>query len=217
MTFMPEPGPRAGPTDPLIEIYLERRANLVRYFAARTGSLAVAEDLAQELYLKIASRDPEVTAENPVALIYRIATNVMLDRARGETRAAARDGAWRQAAHVTIGGEDVAEETPADEAVASRQRLRQLVDAAADLPPQMQRAFRLHKLEGLSHAETAQAMGISVKSVEKTHLRRPEVAHDETRAVNFYQKLYPTTGGFAPSVTSMPSTGRRMRRLGVGS
>ena len=167
MTFMPEPGPRTGPTDPLIEIYLERRSNLVRYFAARTGSLAVAEDLAQELYLKIASRDPEVTAENPVALIYRIATNVMLDRARGETRSAARDGAWRQAAHATIGGEDVAEEAPADEAVASRQRLRQLVDAAADLPPQMQRAFRLHKLEGLSHAETAQAMGISVKSVEK--------------------------------------------------
>src|SRR5881394_4336007 len=65
MTFMPEPGPRTGPTDPLIEIYLERRANLVRYFAARTGSLAVAEDLAQELYLKIAGRDPEVTAENP--------------------------------------------------------------------------------------------------------------------------------------------------------
>ena len=44
---------------------------------------------------------------------------------------------------------------------------RRAVEAAADLPPQMQRAFRLHKLEGLSHAETAQAMGISVKSVEK--------------------------------------------------
>jgi len=167
MSFVADPGGRPAPTDPLIEIYLERRANLVRYFAARCGSLAIAEDLAQELYLKIATRDQEVTAENPVALIYRIATNVMLDRARGEARAVARDAAWRQAAHVMIGGEDVAEEAPADEAVSSRQRLRQLVEATADLPPQMQRAFRLHKLEGLSHAETAQVMGISVKSVEK--------------------------------------------------
>jgi RNA polymerase sigma factor (sigma-70 family) len=155
------------PTDPLIEIYLERRANLVRYFAARSGSLAVAEDLAQELYVKIATRDPAVTAENPVALIYRIAANVMLDRARGEARAGARDAAWRRVAHTAVGVEDVAEEPPADEAVSSRQRLRQLVDAVADLPPQMQRAFRLHKLEGMSHAATAQAMGISVKSVEK--------------------------------------------------
>ena len=167
MSFMADPGARPGPTDPLIEIYLERRANLVRYFAARTGSLAIAEDLAQELYLKIAGRDQEVTAENPVALIYRIATNVMLDRARGETRAAARDAAWRRTAITTIGGEDISDEAPADEAAAARQRLRQLVDAAAGLPPQMQRAFRLHKLEGLTHLETAVAMGISVKSVEK--------------------------------------------------
>src|SRR4051812_34956708 len=53
------------PTDPLLEIYLERRANLVRFFAARCGSPAVAEDLAQELYVKLATRDPAVTAENP--------------------------------------------------------------------------------------------------------------------------------------------------------
>ncbi|MBL8772688.1 MAG: RNA polymerase sigma factor [Phenylobacterium sp.] len=163
---MANPGAQR-PTDPLLEIYLERRANLVRYFAARCGSTELAEDLAQELYVKIATRDLSVTAENPVALIYRIAGNVMLDRARGDARSSARDAAWRRVAHVTIGDEDVAELAPADEAVSSRQRLRQLVDAAAELPPQQRRAFRLHKLEGRSHAETAREMGISVKSVEK--------------------------------------------------
>ncbi len=161
-----DPGAKR-PTDPLLEIYLERRANLVRFFAARTGSPALAEDLAQELYVKLSARDLSVTAENPVALIYRIATNVMLDRARGETRALARDGAWRAIAHASLGDQDVADEAPADRAVAARQRLAQLIDAAADLPPQMQRAFRLHKLEGHSHAETARIMGLSVKAVEK--------------------------------------------------
>lgn len=156
-----------GPADPLLEIYLERRANLVRFFAARCGSRNTAEDLAQELYVKLATRDPAVTADNPVALIYRIATNVMLDRARGEQRATTREAAWRRVAHASVGGEDVAEDIPADEAVASRQRLRQLVEAVGELPPQMQRAFRLHKLEGRSHADTAQVMGLSVKSVEK--------------------------------------------------
>ena len=168
MSLMSGPSVSAGPTDPLLEIYLERRVNLVRFFAARAGSVLLAEDLAQELYIKLATRDPAVIAvENPIALIYRAATNLMLDRARGEARTVAREAAWRHTAHVTLGSEDVAAEPPADEAVASRQRLRQLVTAVGDLPPRMQRAFRLHKLEGRSHAETARIMGLSVKSVEK--------------------------------------------------
>jgi RNA polymerase sigma factor (sigma-70 family) len=157
----------AADGDALLAAYLSRRANLIRFFAARTGSPAAAEDLAQELYLKLADRPQRLAAENPLALLYRMATNLMLDRARGDLRSAARDAAWTQAERVSLGGEQVVDEPAADEAVASRQRLRQLVDAVAELPPQMQRAFRLHKLDGLSHAQTAQAMGLSVKSVEK--------------------------------------------------
>jgi RNA polymerase sigma-70 factor (ECF subfamily) len=153
--------------DPLLAAYLDRRANLVRFLAARTGSLAAAEDLAQELYLKLAARDRDAEVGNPTAMLYRIAMNLVLDRARGDARSAARDAAWRLAVRSEVGGEEVADEPPADQAAAAAQRLRQLVTAAAELPPQMGRAFRLHKLEGLTHAETARVMGLSVKAVEK--------------------------------------------------
>ena len=153
--------------DPLLAAYFERRANLVRFLAARAGSMAAAEDLAQELYLKLAARDPAGEVGNPTAMLYRMALNLMLDRARGEARSAARDTAWRQVSSSEVGGVAVADEPPADEAAASAQRLRLLVAAVQDLPPQAGRAFRLHKLEGLSHAETARAMGLSVKAVEK--------------------------------------------------
>lgn len=154
--------------DPLLAAYLERRGNLVRFLAARAGSLAAAEDLAQELYFKIAARrDGAAEVGAPVAMLYRMALNLMLDRARGEVRSAARDTAWRQLARTEVGGVDVADDPAADDAVASAQRLRQLVAAVQHLPPQAGRAFRLHKLEGLSHAETARAMGLSVKAVEK--------------------------------------------------
>jgi RNA polymerase sigma factor (sigma-70 family) len=158
--------------DPLLALYLERRANLVRFLAGRAGSVAAAEDLVQELYLKLAARDrgPGRGGQeigNPTALLYRMALNLMLDRARGEIRSTARDTAWRQVARSEIGGVDIADEPPADEAAASAQRLRRLIAAVQDLPPQAGRAFRLHKLEGLSQAETARAMGLSVKAVEK--------------------------------------------------
>ena len=162
----------ADSDDPLLALYLARRSNLVRFLAARAGSLAAAEDLTQELYIKLAGRaapakDGAEEVGNPTALLYRMALNLMLDRARGETRAAVRDTAWRQAVRTEIGGIDIAEEPPADEAAASAQRMRALIAAVQDLPPQAGRAFRLHKLEGKSQAETAQAMGLSVKAVEK--------------------------------------------------
>ena len=160
------PKPSAS-DDPLLAAYLERRANLLRFLAARAGSLTAAEDLAQELYLKLAARERTQEVGNPTALLYRMALNLMLDRARGEARATARDTAWRQTAHTQVAGVDVVDEPPADEAVAAAQRLRQLVAAVQELPPQAGRAFRLHKLDGLSHAETARAMGLSVKAVEK--------------------------------------------------
>jgi RNA polymerase sigma factor (sigma-70 family) len=150
-----------------VQVYLARRANLVRFFAARTRSAGAAEDLAQELYLKLITRRERIEADNPSALLYRMALNLMRDRARGEARASAREADWRGAHRTTLAGEDVAEEMPADEAVASRQRLQLLIDAVAELPPQMRRAFTLHKLDGLSHAQTAERMGLSVKSVEK--------------------------------------------------
>lgn len=159
--------PPPSDDDPLLAVYLERRRNLVRFLAARAGSVAAAEDLAQELYLKLAGRNRSDEVGNPVALLYRMALNLMLDRARGEARSVARDSAWRQVARAEVGGIEVADEPPADEAAASAQRLRQLIAAVRDLPPQAGRAFRLHKLEGLSHAETARAMGLSVKAVEK--------------------------------------------------
>lgn len=163
----PDPTRSQPSEDVLVAAYLERRANLVRFFAARAASAAAAEDLVQELYLKVVGRPTDGLTENPVALLYRMALNLLVDRSRGEARAAARDADWRSAHAAIVGGVEVADEPAADEAAASRQRLRQLVEAVAGLPPQMRRAFILHKLQGLSQAETARNMGLSVKSVEK--------------------------------------------------
>ena len=51
------------PPGELLQIYLEKRANLVRFFAARLGSVAAAEDLLQELYLKIATLDDAASVQ----------------------------------------------------------------------------------------------------------------------------------------------------------
>jgi len=153
---------------PLLQAYLERREQLVRFFTLRMGSAAAAEDLVQDIYVKISERT-EIGdgVHSPAAFLYRLGSNLMLDRLKQTRRAQARDHAWRDLGAVSAGGEDVADAPAADDALAAKQRLAAIVEALNALSPPCRRAFRLHKFEGLSHAETAQAMGVSKSSVEK--------------------------------------------------
>jgi RNA polymerase sigma-70 factor (ECF subfamily) len=151
---------------PLVRAFFEKRENLVLFLAARTRSMAAAEDLVQDLYVRLATQTADTDVKSPTALLYRMAANLLLDQVRSEQRSSRRSAQWRLETRSILGDEDVVEEAPADEALIARERARQLAAAVADLPPQMGRAFRLHKLEGRSQAETAEAMGVSRKMIE---------------------------------------------------
>lgn len=151
----------------MIRLYGEKRANLVRVFAARLRSVSEAEDLIQDLFLKVqAIGELEVEGDGS-ALLFRMANNLMLDRLRSQGRAGARDEGWRSLQGAALGDQQVADIPSAEDVVIGRQRLNVMMETLETLPPQVARAFRLHKLEGLSHAETAQAMGVSRSSIEK--------------------------------------------------
>jgi RNA polymerase sigma-70 factor (ECF subfamily) len=139
----------------------------LRYFTARLGSAAAAEDLVQDIFVKLSSLTPDVPVQNNAAFLYRLGSNLMLDRLRQQRRSAARDADWRETSTSSVDGQEVADEPAADEAVAARQRLALMLQAVEELPLQTRRAFRLHKLEGLSQAETAEVLGVSRSSVEK--------------------------------------------------
>ncbi len=151
----------------LLSAYISKRDDLVRFFAARLRSMSAAEDLIQDLYIRLASLDPTEHVENPSAYLYRLASNLMLDRLRSDRRSGVRDGAWLQGHRTEVAGEGVADEPSAEQSVAARQRLAQVARAIAELPPKTKRAFELHKLEGLTQEETARALGVSRKTVEK--------------------------------------------------
>ena len=162
-----KPHPKA-PAHPaaLLEVYLAKRPDLVRFFTARTGSGAEAEDIVQALYFKVVQvKDAEVLYG--VAYLYRLGMNLMIDQYRSSRRSRVRDRAYH---HFQQGGAEHADvsntPSPEDEAGA-RLRLERLLIAVRDLPPQCRRVFQMHKLDGLSHGEVAEALGISRSAVEK--------------------------------------------------
>ncbi|WP_309606368.1 sigma-70 family RNA polymerase sigma factor [Phenylobacterium sp.] len=151
---------------PLLEAYLRRRDDLRRYFLARLGPAADVEDLVQDLYFKV--RDlPAEEILNPAAFLYRLASNLMLDRLRYRHSTGVRDAAWRRTHHVSIGAVDIVDAPDAEAEVIARQRLARLAEALTTLSPRTQRVFQLHKFDGLSHSETAARLGISRSAVEK--------------------------------------------------
>ena len=153
----------------LMDCYNERRAALLRFFTARTRSREMAEDIVQDIAARIMELPAPAQSDisNPAAFLYRVGCHLMLDRIKSRNRASVRDADWVETHVHHSGAEAVADLPRADRALEARERLRQVLDIIATLGPQCQRAFRLHKLEGLSHAEVAARLGISRSAVEK--------------------------------------------------
>ncbi len=138
----------------------------MRMLRARLGNEQDAEDLVQELYLRLArSAEPEV--REPAAYLYKMALNLARDHQRERHRSRARDRQWVDATQTELGGEPVVGETPADIAYSAKQKLARLMAALEDLSPQCRTIFTLHKVEGLSHAEISTRLGIGRSTVEK--------------------------------------------------
>jgi RNA polymerase sigma-70 factor (ECF subfamily) len=156
-----------------------RRGDLRRFLIARTGSEADADDLLSELWIKANSVQPGPVS-NPGSYLFKMANNLVLDRLRETSRRQRREGDWiaeQRGSHALV-------EEPADPASSAEQMLierdeqNRLTEAIDQLPAGARRVLRMHKLEGLGHAEIAAQLGISKSAVEKhmalamAHLRR---------------------------------------------
>ncbi|TCM17064.1 RNA polymerase sigma-70 factor (ECF subfamily) [Novosphingobium sp. PhB165] len=165
MTPSPQP-PRASGLALVLE---ENRRALLQFLAARCGSVDEAQDLLQDLWIKVGAQATGPVA-SPRAYLFRMANNLVLDRVRGQQRAMRRERVWLD---TESGGSATAPEDradpgePADEAIARRQEAEILRGAIAALPEGAGKALRLYRFEGLGQSEIARVMGISRSGVEK--------------------------------------------------
>jgi RNA polymerase sigma factor (sigma-70 family) len=150
---------------------------LIRYLCARKVPLDEAEDILQDLFVKLEGLKPGPVAE-PRAYLYRMAENLLYDRRRSAGWRSSREEAWVAA---QLGEVREADARPsAERTLIAREELRLISDALAELPDRTLQIFRRYRLDGLRQREIADDMGISVSSVEK-HLRHAYEAVVEAR------------------------------------
>jgi len=144
------------------------RNELLRFIAARWGDGSEAEDLLQDLWLKLRSV-AEGPVANPRAYLFRMANNLVLDRRRAQQRAMRRDRSWLEAGGADdTSVDDRPDPAPLADALLEEQQEQEALQAAiADLPPGARRALVLYRFDGHGQAEIAAIMGISRSGVEK--------------------------------------------------
>ena len=144
----------------LYDRYLD---GIYRYHYRRTGAHAEAEDLTAQTFHRALERlDTYEWRGLPFgAWLFRIAHNLVVDRARRGPPPVSLDGLVEQGAWV-----NVVEFRPADGTEVERAVIRrEAVDAAwrevAHLPPMQRRALTLYFARDMSHAEVGRLIGRS--------------------------------------------------------
>lgn len=138
-------------------VFLAHREALLRFLRAR-GAGDDAEDLLQDLWFRVAAAPTGPIAE-PVGYLMRAANNLMLDRARGATRAMQRDLAWSEAA---------AHEAPsAERTLIGRDALSRTEQTLAALGLRTEAIFRRYRLDDVTIDQVAREFGVSRSTVEK--------------------------------------------------
>lgn len=143
---------------------LRERTGLLRLLTARLGSAEEAEDVVQELWLRLSSMRSTPIA-HPGGYLFRMANNIATDRRRSAIAGARRDQAWIETQGAA--GEAAAS---AEAGMLASERLRQIDAIVAALPERTARIFRLYRYEDMPRRSVAELVGISVSAVEK-HLQ----------------------------------------------
>ena len=152
----------------LLSAFTEGRPALLRYLTLRGATPEEAEDILQEVHLKLWA-EKIGSVDQPRAYLYKMTNNHFLLHRRTASRRARREGDWM----VTHGGEqpEVDGRPSVEAGLIAREQLAILQRVLDALPERTRIIFRRFRVDGEPQREIAADLGISVSAIEK-HLTR---------------------------------------------
>jgi len=161
--------------DPSFAILLDRhRAPVVNHLYRLVRNWAIAEELAQDVFLRVyRSRSRYRPGAKFATWLFRITTNVALNWRR-DTR--------REAGHLRLDEEllhlrrmELSDRTPrADQRLMERDLSKEIQDAIESLPPKQLSAVLMHKYEGMDYNEIAEVLECSIPALKSLLFRAYE-------------------------------------------
>ena len=133
----------------------------LRRFLAKRVSPSEADDLVQEVFVRLQARAAGGEVDNVERYLFAIANNVLVSRHRYESARV-----FGRQTPLTETAQPVEDLTP-ERFLIGRQEYDRMIVALRELPPRAREAFIFHRFEEMSHPAIARRMGISVVAVRK--------------------------------------------------
>jgi RNA polymerase sigma-70 factor (ECF subfamily) len=149
----------------LTRAFFEHRHDLLLFLKGRLHCTATADDLCQDIYLRLQGVGDDGTVENCRGYLFMMAANLIADTHRRETRRASLLAESRHTAWPTP------EPLTPEEAFAARSEIDYLNRAVAELPALSRRIFHANRFEGRTQREIAADFELSLSAVEY-HIRK---------------------------------------------
>ncbi len=157
---IPEPDQHAADTVHLGALFERYRPALYAYFLRRVRQRADAEDLVQDVFIRLGRLDPATEIHDAEAFIFRTAVNLLRDRAR-------RAKAHRDAGELATVEFEPADGVPGPERVLeAKVDLGRVMMALNELGGKTRNIFILRRLEQMKVEDIATFYGISIKAIE---------------------------------------------------
>ena len=137
--------------------YIAHRDELLAYAGSRLGDSYLAEDIVQNVFLRLLTSDKMISEITLPALVFAMTRNQVYDYFRHHS-------AVEQYEHYIKG---VCSELTSDESILSaREVMEQLERGLARLPENCREIYRMHIYDGMKVGEISRELGEGYKSVE---------------------------------------------------
>lgn len=147
------------------------RGPLMGYFVTRVGSRDEAEDLTQEVFVRLMGLGSLSEIDRAEAFVFRIASNLLRDRSRKAKR-------WRWQVKSPLDPhaidefvKELVEDRGPERVLMGRETLAEVLRALDELGDRTRDIFLLFRLEGMKQHEIALLHGIARSTVEKHVMR----------------------------------------------
>ncbi|WP_422417157.1 RNA polymerase sigma factor [Pseudomonas sp. GZD-222] len=148
----------------LSTLFIGQRSALIRMLSRVVGCASLAEDLAQETYLKVSKALHSRPIEHLHPFLYQTAQYLAFDHLRSQRSKRRFEDPHADENQVV----EVATTAPGPDSHAQgQQQLQQFQRVLATLPKRQQQILILHKLHGLTQGDIAQRLQVSLSTVEK--------------------------------------------------